>query len=206
MSETPASRKRLRASDAERDQILEVLQEAYGAGRLEVGELAERQEAALQSRFTDELSGLVQDLPEGARLDMRESGRAVSSRPIADPVPAQGNRGHLTATIMSGKSVDLAAGSTHYRNFAWWGGNNIDVTAAMGPGAVVVLELHCVMAGHEIFVPEGVRVIDESTAIMAGNDIERQAKGDGSNGTLILRGFLWWAGSDVKLVRRPNTH
>lgn len=51
-----------------------------------------------------------------------------------------------------------------------------------------------------MFVPEGVRVIDQSVAIMAGNDIKRRAQGDGSNGTLVLKGFLWWGGNDVKLA------
>ena len=34
---------------------------------------------------------------------------------------------------------------------------------------------------------------------MAGNDIHKGAQGDGSNGTLIIKGFLFWAGSDIKL-------
>ena len=100
---------------------------------------------------------------------------------------------------MSGRDVSIEPGTRHYLNFAWWGGDNIDLTGAMGPGVVITLELHAIMAGHHIYVPEGVRVVDDSMAIMAGNDVDREAKGDGSNGTLVLKGFLWWAGHDVKL-------
>lgn len=49
--------------------------------------------------------------------------------------------------------------------------------------------------------PPGVRVLDESIAIMAGNEIKKKARGDGSNGTLILRGLIFWAGSTVRLSK-----
>ena len=45
---------------------------------------------------------------------------------------------------------------------------------------------------------EAATAASRAVAIMAGNDISPEAQGDGSNGTLILKGFLWWAGHDVK--------
>ena len=33
---------------------------------------------------------------------------------------------------------------------------------------------------------------------MAGNDIKPDAQGDGSNGTLVLTGFLFWGGNTVR--------
>lgn len=38
---------------------------------------------------------------------------------------------------------------------------------------MVTLELHAVMAGPNICVPEGVYVVDDSVAIMVGNDVDR---------------------------------
>ncbi|MBB1511574.1 hypothetical protein H5398_01900 [Tessaracoccus sp. MC1679] len=101
---------------------------------------------------------------------------------------------------MSGRDIVLESGTRDWGNLAFWGGNNIDLTQAMGPGRIVTLTLHAIMGGNNVFVPEGVRVIDQSVAIMAGNDIKRRAQGDGSNGTLVLKGFLWWGGNDVKLA------
>ena len=54
------------------------------------------------------------------------------------------------------------------------------------------------MGGNEIYVPDGVRVIDRAVAIMAGNDSKPDAQGDGSNGTLVLTGFLFWGGNTVR--------
>ncbi|HSO69211.1 MAG TPA: DUF1707 domain-containing protein [Arachnia sp.] len=198
MSDELLPHRRLRAGDADRDAVLNVLQRAHAAGRLTVEELGERQDAALLARFTDEFPQLVADLPEGGAL-------AVGHPAMLAPQP------HLppavvgsppSLTILTGREVDVAPGTTLYRNFAWWGGDTIHLDDAMGPGVVLTMELSAVMAGHDIFVPAGVRVIDESIAIMAGNDVESAARGDGSNGTLLLKGFLFWAGNDVKLSNR----
>lgn len=189
-------RKRLRAGDADRDAVLEILQRAHGEGRLGIDELGERQDRALEAKYTDELTDLVDDLP-GGRAVVVDADSGIAPRHSA--LPAAGPPERTSFSIMSGRDVTIEPGTRHYLNFAWWGGDNLDLTHAMGPGVVITLELHAIMAGHNIYVPEGVRVVDDSLAIMAGNDIDREARGDGSNGTVILKGFLWWAGHDVKL-------
>ena len=200
MADDLVPQRRLRAGDAERDEVITILQNAYAAGRLSVDELGERQDRALQATYVDEFDPLVDDLPEGHQL-ARRIGAPVTPRPSVPPaqLPEQ-----TTVTIMAGKDITLQPGTRLYRNFAFWGGDTIDVSDAMGPGAVVTLELHAIMAGHDVLVPDGVRVVDESIAIMAGNDVDQSAKGDGSNGTLILKGVLFWAGNDVKSASRPQ--
>lgn len=202
MADDVEPRNRLRAGDADRDAILQVLQQAHAEGRLGVEELGERQDEALRATYTDEFDALIADLPEGRQLMSAARGPVSANRPSA--LPATGEPERTTATIMSGRDVVIEPGTRHYRNFAWWGGDNIDLTHAMGPGVVVTMELHAIMAGHDIYVPEGVRVLDDSIAIMAGNDVDREARGDGSNGTVVIKGFLWWAGHDVKLGASRN--
>jgi Domain of unknown function (DUF1707) len=65
---TPA----LRVSHAERDQVVELLQEAAGDGRLTGDELDERVEAALAARTRADLDGLTADLPAPARPAQKE--------------------------------------------------------------------------------------------------------------------------------------
>lgn len=196
MSDTPP-RKRMRAGDADRDAVLHVLKQAHAEGRLSLEEMGERQDHVLQATFLDQISAVVDDLPEGRELVPAESGELAERRPAG--IAATTRPESTTVTFMSGKDITVRPGTRLLRNFAWWGGDDIDLSAAMGPDVVLTLELHAVMAGHNIYVPEGVCVVDESLAIMAGNDIDREARGDGSNGTVILKGFLWWAGHDVKL-------
>lgn len=193
--------RRIRASDAERDQILTVVQRAYEAGRLDLSEMKDRQDLALRATYLDDLPEIVADLPEGRGL--APLGEGVVVEPVEDyrtsvPETAPSDAG-FTMSVMSGRDVRVESGTRTLSNFAWWGGNNYDLTSAMGPGRIVTLKLHAVMGGSTITVPPGVRVVDRSLAIMAGNEVQREAQGDGSNGTLVLEGFLWWAGNDVKL-------
>ncbi len=63
----------MRASDADRDRVIEVLRAAVGDGRLTAEEFGERMEAALSSRTLGELAGLTTDLGG--------SGRPAAARP-----------------------------------------------------------------------------------------------------------------------------
>lgn len=200
MAEAQPPSRRIRAGDDDREAILKVLEDSFAAGRLDDAELRERQDRALRVRYLDEASELVDDLPEGRALGLDDEA------PV-EPMPAVRHSGELAApdlggslTFMSGKQRILPFGTERMSNFAWWGGDDIDVSEAMGPGRTITLTLSAIMGGHNVYVPEGVRVIDESIAIMAGNDIDKQAQGDGSNGTLIIKGFLFWAGSEIKLA------
>ena len=58
----------MRASDAERDAIIERLRAATGDGRLTLEEFSQRMEQASSARTRAELETLVADLPADARV------------------------------------------------------------------------------------------------------------------------------------------
>jgi Domain of unknown function (DUF1707) len=64
---------RLRASDAEREQIAQILRTAMTEGRLTLEEGEERLGAVYAARFRDELGPLTTDLPDGGRRSPAES-------------------------------------------------------------------------------------------------------------------------------------
>lgn len=195
-------RKRLRASDEERDYVLHLLQQAHAAGRLDVDELSERQDRAFGAKFSDEFIEVLDDLPEG-----REVVAVLRPRPVQEPrrrtgparflPPTAGNDQSLS--IMSGKTLVAQPGMQRFHLMSFMGGDDVDLTPAMGPGVVFVLESQCVMGGSTIRIPVGVHVVDESQAVMGGNTIKKKARGDGSNGTLVLRGISIMGGNTVKL-------
>lgn len=122
--------------------------------------------------------------------------------------PAEsGSSERTSVTFMSRKTIVIEPGTRHYQNFAFGGGGTIDLTSALGPGVVITLGLQAIFAGWDILLPEGVRVVDESLQIgvmgLAGSDVEPEASGDGSQGTVVLKGFLWAARLEVKLVPTP---
>jgi len=71
----------LRASHADRDRAVDLLQVAAGDGRLTPGELDERLEAALTARPRGELAALTTDLTaaSGSAAGSRRLGRRISS-------------------------------------------------------------------------------------------------------------------------------
>ena len=69
-----AKRASLRASDADRDQIIDRLRKASAEGRLAAHELEHRVTTALKARTYGELDATVADLP-GNRVGTRRSGR-----------------------------------------------------------------------------------------------------------------------------------
>ena len=62
-SEERATSPALRASDAERDQVVAQLQHHYAVGRLTLPELEERVAVAYEARTREQLDALVRDLP-----------------------------------------------------------------------------------------------------------------------------------------------
>lgn len=196
MAQSNEPARQTRAGDQERDATLRILQEAHGVGRLDHEELANRQELALTAKYIDELHGLVQDLPEAQRV-----APPLSPSPAAAHYLAVSRQPGWEFAVMSGKAVRVRPGTRLYRAVAWWGGNDVDVTDAMGPGVVLELKLVTCMGGFKVRVPEGVKVVDEATYIMAGSDTSACSDGDGSNGVLVLRGFNLWGGSDFKLTK-----
>lgn len=204
---------RLRAGDEERDAVLDVLARAHGAGRLDPSEVDERQRDTLRARYVDELPDLIDDLPEGRELAARFSshtGREEHPRPSpgtlahtsgGDIVPVTAGSGppETTVAVLSGREHVVEPGTDLVRSYALMGGDEIYLGDVMGPGVEVTLECYAMWAGNDVYVPAGVKVIDRTANLMAGNTIAKNARGDGSNGTVILTGFSLMAGHDVKL-------
>ncbi|MGC2940500.1 MULTISPECIES: DUF1707 SHOCT-like domain-containing protein [unclassified Brevibacterium] len=214
--DSPPPQRRIRASDKDRDEVLTVITEAVTNGRLDAEETAERQDTAISAKFIDELLPLLDDLPEGAALHRRFArqvgqgngptapGTQLQRRSAAELSPAAdpGSAPPMSSVaIMSGRQIDVRPGTAEVTSYSLIGGDDIDLCDVMGPEVTVVVNAYAMWAGNNIYVPPGVNVRDETINIMAGNEIRRSAQGDGSNGTVVLKGFSLMAGHDVRLAK-----
>ena len=77
----------LRASDADREQVIEFLKTAFVQGRLTIDELDARAGRALVSRTYGELAALTADIPSGPAGALPGRRAAPARVPAADPVP-----------------------------------------------------------------------------------------------------------------------
>jgi Domain of unknown function (DUF1707) len=69
----------LRASDADRDAVVDRLRDAAGEGRLEPHELEQRVDRALRARTYGDLSELLADLPGDGRAQLRTTRRRTNA-------------------------------------------------------------------------------------------------------------------------------
>jgi hypothetical protein len=73
-TENPAMR--LRTSDAEREQVAEILRAAMAEGRLDMTEGEERLANSYAAKYRDELKPLTADLPDGGRQALAHTPQA----------------------------------------------------------------------------------------------------------------------------------
>jgi Domain of unknown function (DUF1707) len=83
----PGAVPEVRASDADRDRVLDVLRDAAADGRLTVDEFDQRMEAALSSRTLGQLAALTADLGPGpSPVPARPTGPGVATGPVKDVI------------------------------------------------------------------------------------------------------------------------
>ena len=110
----------IRASDKERDSVVDVLRDAYTDGRITLEEFEERTSAAYASKTWTDLRELTSDLPAEPVLGAGLPQRPPHPRPVAQVVPAvprprHGGRnrplGRLLPVIFAWIMIAAAAGS-----------------------------------------------------------------------------------------------
>ena len=177
---TPA----LRASDADRDRVIDLLRAAVADGRLDLTEFEERLDAAMAGRTIDALSPLVADLaaPPGGALTPAFAGALAGA--LAEPAPER-----LTIKERHG---------TVRREGRWtlphrlelrtsWCDVTLDLTSAVRSAPELVIELR-VSGGKVNLVLAPGMVVDanELSVRHARSAITRDA-GDGTPETLYIR-------------------
>jgi hypothetical protein len=106
----------MKASDADRDQVLAALSENFQAGRLTSEELEDRTGRALSARTLDDLDELVADLPTAAPVGLGEptdTGRQWAPGFARLPIVAV-----VAVVIIAGVLVGTTAGG-HASRFLW---------------------------------------------------------------------------------------
>lgn len=90
----------IRASDSDRENVVEILREAYSTGRLTMAEFDERTTAAFAARTWGDLRKLTSDLPRQAKLELSqpEPEHSAATSPLR-PLPAGRSRRRLSPML-----------------------------------------------------------------------------------------------------------
>ncbi|MER6257280.1 DUF1707 domain-containing protein [Streptomyces sp. NPDC001584] len=194
----------LRASDADRDRVVERLRDAVAEGRLDMEEFEERLDAAYKSRTYAELEPLTRDLP------------APAGGPVARPPAAGGESwtGRVGGAGSSATAVAVMSGfqrkgrwtvPARFDAVAFWGGGELDLREADFAQREVVINCVAVMGGIQITVPPGVELDVRGFGFMGAFD-QRDNPGPVEPGAprVVVTGFAFWGGVEIKVKKRKR--
>ena len=198
MSSEPAvpDKASLRASDADRERVAEVLREAAGDGRLSMEELDERLEAVYAAKTYAELEPITRDLPNPGVPNMP----APAVPPAGDPARFGGvPTSHTAIAIMGGfsRKGDWVV-PKQFTAVAVMGGGEIDLREARFAEPVVTINAVALMGGIEITVPEDATVRVNGLGLMGGFDHGSSGSGASGGPTIVVNGVAIMGGVDVK--------
>jgi hypothetical protein len=182
MSADPPSSPALRASDADRDRVIELLRAAVADGRLDPVEFDERLDAALAARTIDALAPLTADLI------------AVPGSAAARTLPPAGTPAEPAAELLT---IKERHGSVR-RDGRWtlphrlvlrtaWSDVMLDLTSAVPSGPELVIELRVSGGNVELVLAPGMVVDANELAVRYSKLAISRDAGDNTPETLRVR-------------------
>lgn len=164
----------LRASDAERERVASVLNDALAEGRLTAEEHAERLGRVYAARTQAELVPVVKDLP------------APGEQPVAVTRPDG-----PVARIIAVFGGAVRKGTWHVPPettiVAVFGGVDLCLRDAVLPGKEFTIRAVCVFGGVSITVPPEMRVVDSGVAVFGGRGVPGDSPESASPDAPVLR-------------------
>jgi hypothetical protein len=179
MSDHPA----VRASDVERERIVEQLRDASAEGRLTLEEFIERMSKAFEARTHEELERLMRDLP--ARSG---TGLAPRRRPTRYLFSLFGSTERDGRIRVRRRVTCLMA----------FGNIDLDLRQATLEGDVITIVLLGAFGAADVYIPEGIEV-DFRGLSLFGHARARGNDPPARPGTPLMRVFAvaLWAGIDA---------
>ncbi len=189
----------LRASDADRERVAEVLRQAAGDGRLTMEELDERLDAVYAAKTYAELVPITHDLPDTGAPYVP----ATSAKPAGDPRRFGGEpTSHGAVAIMGGfaRKGDWVV-PKDFNVLCLMGGGEIDLRYARFAEREVAIHIVAIMGGCEITVPPDATVRVTGIGIMGAFDHAGSGTGTPDGPVITVNGLALMGGVDVK--RKP---
>jgi hypothetical protein len=200
VSELPPDQ--MRASDADREQVAQVLHNALSEGRITVNELEERLTTVYAAKTIADLKPVTIDLPtSGAAL------QPVQTRALGFPDNRIG--GHPGSAVSIGVMSGAARKGSwvlppQHTSFAFWGGTEIDLRQARFADRHCTITAVAIMGGIQITVPDDINVEVTGIGFMGGFVLEDKSgapPAPPTAPTVKINGLGFWGG--VVVYRKP---
>ncbi|MEU8433657.1 DUF1707 domain-containing protein [Streptomyces sp. NPDC029216] len=175
----------MRASDADRDRIAQILSDALAEGRLTAEEHAERLDTLYAVKTVGELEVLVRDLPAGAAAAAAHRAPAPAPAP-----PGTGPVESVVAVCSSSTRTGRWRPGARTRAVSVMGDITIDLTEAVFEQQVTEINVVSVLGNVEIWVPENVTLRGYGSGVLGNFEVRGEgAAADPQAPVVIVRGF-----------------
>ncbi|MEU9175162.1 DUF1707 domain-containing protein [Streptomyces sp. NPDC048420] len=144
----------LRASDADRDRVADILREALAEGRLTADEHAERVEGVLSAKTVGELEVFIRDLPAAHERRTAPAWTPAPGRPT-DAIPHDPDENVVAVFSAAVRKGRWRAGRRIHA-YAVFGSVEIDLSEAIFEYRQVVIKAFSLFGNVEVRVPENV--------------------------------------------------
>ncbi|EYT84220.1 MULTISPECIES: DUF1707 SHOCT-like domain-containing protein [unclassified Streptomyces] len=158
----------LRASDADRDRIADMLRDALAEGRLTADEHAERVEGVLNAKTVGELEVFVQDLPAAHR---GRPAPAYAPRRPAEDIPQQADE-NVVAVFSSATRRGRWRAGRRVHAYSVFGSVEIDLSEAVFEYQQVVIKAVSVFGDVQIRVPENVSLRGTGGGVLGNFEVD----------------------------------
>jgi hypothetical protein len=201
----------LRASDADRERVAEVLRDALAEGRLDMEEFEERLEATYKARTYGELTPITRDLPVAGVIPSPSVSLTKEPEPSGSwagrIVGGEGSSSWAVAVMSGFERKGRWTVPRQFNCFALLGGGELDLREANFADREVEINCIAIMGGMNVIVPPGVEVVVRGIGIMGGFDHrEEGVPAEPGAPRVIITGFAFWGGVGVerKLTREER--
>ncbi|WP_030548698.1 DUF1707 SHOCT-like domain-containing protein [Streptomyces exfoliatus] len=174
----------LRASDADRDRIADILRDALAEGRLDPEEHSDRIDAVYRAKTVGELEPIVRDLP-GARTRHQEPEPAYGYGPDGADGPAE----NLVAIFSSNTRRGRWRVSRRTNAFALFGNIEIDLTEAIFEQRLTTINATSIFGNVEVRVPENISLRGSGSGIFGNFEVVTLEGVDPQAPVVVINGY-----------------
>lgn len=207
----------IRASDADRDKVAERLREALAEGRIDPVEHEERLNTLYKVKTIGELAPIISDLPTAPGAGPRQYGGSVDEYAAENPSGMEilDSEARGLADQSKGSENLVAVFGGCERKGRWLveprtnvsvlcGSAELDLREAVLSQHEITIQVAVIMGGVGITVPHGVRVVNNTSAILGGADLHGTDQVTDPNAPVVrLTGTCMLGGVEVK-AKRPR--
>jgi hypothetical protein len=161
----------LRASDADRDRVADILREALAEGRLTAEEHAERVEGVLHTKTVGELDAFIRDLPAAHQQATAPAYAPVPPRPAPGTIPDEADAS-VVAVFSSAMRRGRWRAGRRLHAYAVFGSVEIDLSEAIFEYQQVVIKAVSVFGDVQIRVPENVTLRGTGGGVLGNFEVD----------------------------------